>query len=716
LAVVVVWLAIAGVGGPLVGKLSAVQNNDQASFLPVDADSSRARAELAPFSDNESLPFFVVVTRPGGLSPDDRAMAQRFTSQIAGLAFSAKAGGGALGEFLTEPPRAAVPSQDGQAMLIPVSVDAGRAGGKIGEQAAPVAVADTLRAAAARSLAPVGLTTYVTGPGGFVADLSAAFAGIDGLLLLVALGVVLVILLIVYRSPLLPFVVLLSAVFGLAAAALVIYPLASAGRIEVSGQSQGILSILVVGAATDYALLIVARFREELHLTENTWQAMRATWRGTVEPVSASAATVVAGLLCLMLSDLGSTRGLGPISALGIIGALLGALTFLPAVLLLLGRRAFWPMIPRVDQVHAEDKARGIWRRVAGLVGAHPRRVWLATMAILVLGAAFAPTFRADGLTDSQLFRTSVESVTGQRVLEAHFPGGAGAPAQFGVEQAQADRARDHAAATPGVQAAGVGLAQGAPPKVIDGKVVVQATLADPAQSPAALETVTRLRASLAQLEPAPHVGGVAATTLDTRTASDRDIRVVMPAILLVVFVVLVLLLRSLLAPVLLVAANILSFLATMGVSALVFNHLFDFPNADASTPLYGFVFLIALGIDYSIFLMTRVREETPRRGTRQAVLVALAVTGGVITSAGIVLAATFSALLVLPLVFMAQIAFFVAFGVLLDTLVVRSLLVPGLVHDLGDRTWWPARPPGGRAAARSAAAQTVDATAGTGG
>lgn len=692
--VVLAWLAIAGVGGPLVGKLSALQKNDQASFLPVAAESKKAGDQLAPFRAGAGLPYFVVITRDGGLQPQDMATIQAYVEKLARAPLAE--GQGSLADLLTEPPRAAIPSQDGQAALVPITADGDKAAGKVGDSTGGALIAQTLREEADRTVAPAGLQTYVTGPGGFLADLSKAFAGIDGILIGVALGVVLVILLIVYRSPILPFAVLMSAILGLAAAAVFIYPLAQADIIEVSGQSQGILSILVVGAATDYALLIVARYREELHHTESTWQAMKAAWRGTVEPITASATTVVIALLCLLLAELGGTRGLGPISALGIIGALAGALTFLPAVLLLFGRRIFWPRMPQVDRDHAAAEQRrrgGPWAVVARSVGAHPRAIWLGVAALLAVAAAFAPTFKADGLDQSQVFRTEVDSVVGERVLEAHFPGGTGQPAQMVVPVERAEQVIAAAKGIDGVGSAATSAAPGAPPRVIDGKVVVQATLTDAAASPAAQDTLVALRDAVHRVDPGLAVGGQTATVVDTRAASDRDVLVLLPTILLIVFVVLIVLLRSLVAAVVLVLANVLSFAATIGISALVFNHVFGFPNADPATPLYGFVFLIALGIDYSIFLMTRIREEAPARGTREATLVGLAVTGGVITSAGVVLAATFSALLVLPLVFLAQIAFLVAFGVLLDTLVVRSLLLPGLVYDLGDRIWWPGRP-----------------------
>jgi RND superfamily putative drug exporter len=691
LVVLLVWLGVSGVGGPLVGRLSEVQRNDNATFLPEGAESTRVMDEVAKFNDSESLPFIIVMSSDSGVTQEQRAAAQQFVQDVPGLELDLP-GSPALGDYLTERPQAVVPSDDGKALLLIVPMDADRASESVDDTAPLFAAADALRAAAKDDLVPAGLDTYVTGPGGITADLVTAFGGIDGILLAVALGVVFVILLLVYRSPILPFAVLLTAVFGLAAAALVVYPLAKNGTIDLSGQSQGILSILVVGAATDYALLLVSRYKEELHDHESTWTAMKAAWRGAVEPIAASAATVVLGLLCLLLSDLGSTSGLGPVGALGIAGAFVSALTFLPAVLLLIGRAAFWPAVPRVDHVHAQDKlgTRGLWGRVAALVGAHPRRTWVTTLVVLLAAAAFVPTLKADGTSQSDVFLDKVESVTGQEVLARHFPAGSGNPVQVVTPEAKVNRVLEVLKAEDGVNDPYAGTAPGAPPKVVGGRVLVQATLSEAADSPAATDVVKRLRGDLDEVGDDVLVGGQAAINLDVREASDRDVRTIIPTILVVIFIVLALLLRSLLAPLLLVVANVVSFAATMGVAALVFNHVFDFPGADPSTPLYGFVFLVALGIDYSIFLMTRVREEAAERGTRQGILVGLAVTGGVITSAGVVLAATFSALAVLPLLFLAQIAFIVAFGVLLDTLVVRSLLVPALSYDVGRRIWWP--------------------------
>jgi RND superfamily putative drug exporter len=690
--VLLIWFGLSGVGGPLVGRLSEVQKNDNASFLPKSAESTEVNNLASKFTSTSSLPYFVVIERAGGLLPSDAAAVQKFISGIPSLPFEVK--GYTFGPYLAAPPAAAVPSQDGQALLVPVLLDAKKAADVIGTSSPLFEGAAALKASAASTLKPSGLNVYVAGPGGVLADFVTAFAGIDGILLIVALSVVFLILLVVYRSPILPIAVLMTAIFGLAAAAMVIFPLAKNNIIDLNGQSQGILSILVVGAATDYSLLLVSRYREELHQHPSKWAAMAVAWKAAVEPIVASAATVILGLLCLLLSQLGSTRGLGPIGALGIAGALVASLTFLPAVLLLFGRRIFWPITPKVDHVHAEDSLgrRGVWGRVAAMVGRHPRRTWVLTLVGLLACAAFVPTLKADGISQSQIFLNKVESVTGQEVLGRHFPAGSGSPVQIIVAQDKAAQAVAAVKSVDGVASVFVGETPGVPPKVVDGKVVVQATLTPAADTPAAEAVVEQLRVTLDRVGSDVLVGGSTAVNFDVRQASQRDLRVIIPAILAVVFIVLMVLLRSFVAPVILVVANVISFAATLGVSAIMFNHVFDFPGSDPGTPLYAFVFLVALGIDYSIFLMTRVREESAERGTRPGILVALAVTGGVITSAGIVLAATFSALAIIPLVFLAQIAFIVAFGVLLDTLVVRSLLVPAFAYELGRTIWWPSK------------------------
>jgi putative drug exporter of the RND superfamily len=699
--VILAWLVVAGLGGSAQGKLSGVQSNDNSTFLPEGTESTLVSEAVAQLNQSDTLPYLVVVQRADGaaLTPQDLQAVGTFAAGIPGLPLPALGAGVTLGDHLVgEAPPTPIPSQDGEAVLVSVPLDATTGTEASGDTTPLAEGAVALRDSIEATLVPVGLEGHVGGPGGLIADFAEAFAGIDGILLGVALLVVLVILLIVYRSPILPFAVLLSAVFGLSAASLVVYQLALNDVITLSGQSQGILFILVVGASTDYALLLVSRFKEELHDEPSAWVALKRAWRGSVEPIVASAATVILGLLCLLLAELRSTSGLGPVGALGIAGALLASLTFLPAVLVLFGRKAFWPFPPRLDHVHSEDVigTTGLWGRVAGLVGRHPRRTWVLTLAALLVAAAFAPTFQASGSTIDETFLEDTDAITAQKVIGEHFPAGSATPVLVVVPQADAQEALAVVTDDPGVESAFIGLAPPqpgqppVPPKVVDGNVLIQATTKDASDSPEAEDTVKRLRSDLDEVSTDALVGGNAATNLDVLEASSRDLRVIVPTILLVIFVVLALLLRSLVAPLVLVAANVVSFAATIGVSALVFEHVLGFTGGDPAIPLYGFVFLVALGIDYSIFLMTRVREESKVRGTRPGILVGLAVTGGVITSAGIVLAATFSALAVLPLVFLVQIAFIVAFGVLLDTFVVRSLLVPSAAYDLGRRVWWP--------------------------
>ncbi|MGC4942563.1 MMPL family transporter [Kribbella sp. DT2] len=690
--VLVAWLLVGSLGGPTVGRLSEVQENDNANFLPKQAESTLVSDQAAKFVDSKALPYFVLIERDSGITPEDLARTNAFLAEVPKVDLG---NGKTLGEYLTAPVKTVIPSEDKKALLVTVELDGERADEVVsGSDTVLFAAADKLRGEIKESLTPTGLQVYVTGPGGVLADFVVAFGGIDGILLGVALAVVFVILLIVYRSPVLPIAVLLTAVFGLALAALVVYPLAKADVIELNGQSQGILFILVVGAATDYSLLLVSRYKEELHDHENKYDAMKVAWRASIEPIAASAATVILGLLCLLLSELGSTKGLGPVGAIGIAGALISAMTFLPALLLAFGRRIFWPSIPRVDHVHARDQVGGrkLWGRVSGLVGRSPRKVWaLSALALLACGA-FLPTFNASGTSQEDLFLDKVESVTGQEELAKHFDAGAGTPVQILTPVDQSAQVVQTAMKVDGVATASASVAPGVPPKVVEGKVLVQATLKVAADSPEATKVVEHLRSELDTVSPDILVGGNTAANLDVLNSSERDLKVIIPTILAVIFVVLMLLLRSVAAALLLVICNVLSFGATVGVSALFFNHVFDFPGADPSIPLYAFVFLVALGIDYSIFLMTRVREESIEQGTRPGILVALAVTGGVITSAGVVLAATFSALAVLPILFLAQIAFMVAFGVLLDTTIVRSLLVPALSHDIGRHIWWPSK------------------------
>ncbi len=680
LVVVLVWIFIGGPLGSFAGQLASVQENDNAAFLPENAESTEALDVLTGFRDQQTLPVTVVMEREGGLTGADRRAVQQWRPQLAEVDGVAEGGVGELR-----------PSADGDAGQLVVDLAS-----EDGEEI--VTAVEGIREVLVD--APEGLTVLVGGQGGVLADFVDAFSAIDGLLLLVALSVVLVILVIIYRSPVLPLVVLISAVLSLGVASAAIYALAKNDILDLNGQSQGILFILAIGAATDYSLLLVARFREELRDRESKYDAMRAAYRGAWEPIVASGLTVVLGLLCLLLSDLSSLAGLGPVGALGVLGAMLAALTLLPAALTLLGRRAFWPFQPRYGSAHGDED--GIWGAVARLVGRRAGRVAAVTTVVLAVAAGFAFTLNEEQVPQTELFLTQEDSVDAQEILDERFDADAASPVQIVTPADKTQRVAELVSGEEGIAPP----VQGAPPpvfpipeagspgqpRVVDGQTVLLATLADPADSEAASETVERLRGQLEGVSDEILVGGATAIQIDTRDTTARDRAVVIPAILLVIVVVLALLLRSILAAGLLLVANVLSFAATIGISALLFEYVFDFPASDPSTVLIGFVFLVALGIDYSIFLMTRVREEALKQGTRPGVLKGLRVTGGVITSAGVVLAATFAALGVVPILFLAQIAFIVSFGVLLDTLVVRSLLVPSLVYLIGARTWWPSK------------------------
>lgn len=684
---VVAWLAIAGIGGPTFGRLSEVSSNDQASFLPAGSEATEAQDWQAKFRDSKQIPAVIVIESDSAFTPGQLERAAALKGKLELL----QAGSTVIGP---------VPSQDAKAVQFVVP---------IASSAEVKTVVKELRNEVQAS-APAGMQTFVTGPAGLTADLVSAFAGIDGILLLVALGAVFLILLIVYRSLLLPVMVLLTSVFALCAAILLIFGMAKAGWIQLNGQSQGILSILVIGAATDYALLYVARFREALTHTTNRTAAALTAWKAAWEPILASGATVIIALLCLLFSDLNSNKALGPVAAAGILCALFAALTLLPALMALLGRAAFWPFLPKLlpeterepELLTGLEGQKGLWRAAGTLVSRRPRTVWVASVLLLLVAGAGILQLKANGVAQTDVILTASNAVDGQDALGRHFDAGSGSPAVIVADEAKAQEVLDNVKSSAGVGGAylladGSVPITGAPgtptaPAVRDGKVLINATLDFAADSSEAENVVVSLRQELKKVDDGALVGGVTATALDTNTTAQRDLVTIIPVILAVILVILMLLLRSVLAPVILVASVVLSYGAAMGVAAVVFNNVFHFPGADATVPLFGFVFLVALGVDYNIFLMSRVREESLKHGTRSGILRGLGVTGGVITSAGVVLASTFAALGVIPIMFLVQIAFVVAFGVLLDTVLVRSLLVPALAYDLGRRIWWPAR------------------------
>jgi RND superfamily putative drug exporter len=665
-AVLAFWIAVLVVALPLAGKLNSAQKNDASSWLPKNAESTQVVDLAKRFTPSDVFPALVVYERSGGpVTAADHAKVAADMQRFAGVQ---DVTGKVLGPIL---------SRDGQALqvVVPVKVNSE---GNGWQQLTP-------RVEQLRSIAHANagdLHAYVTGPGGYFADFANVFSGFDTTLLYITALIVIVILLLTYRSPALWILPLACVFVALTAAQAVIYLLARHAGLTVNGQTAFILTVLVFGAGTDYALLLTARYREELRRHADRHEAMAVALRRAGPAIIASGSTVILSLLCLLVAELASTKSLGPVMAIGVAVGLCAMLTLLPALLVIVGRWVFWPRRPTLGS--ADPTERGLWARIGRRMARRPRLVWVVTA--VVLGAlAFGLTgLKANGLQNKDAFRTTPESVTGDEVLARHFAAGAGDPVQVVGRAEAAPQLQSILAATPGV----TGVTR---PLVKDGYAYLEGTLTSSSDSQAGFDTVDRLRARMHAIPGADaKVGGSSAVNLDIQRATRHDRNLVVPLVLLVVMVILGLVLRAVISPLLLAATVVLSFAAALGVSALVFNHVFKFAGADPSLPLWTFVFLVALGTDYNIFLMTRVHEEARRHGTRRGALIGLAATGGVITSAGVVLAGTFAALGTLPLVFITELGFAVAFGVLLDTFVVRSVLVTALNLDVGRWIWWP--------------------------
>jgi putative drug exporter of the RND superfamily len=688
------WLIVVIAAGSVASKLADVQDNQASSWLPASAESTKALDKLAPFQSQNDIPTVMVFEKDSGLTQADLTSIGQKLDQVQQIdgAVPAKAPDGTV----TQPSKLVQVSKDGQVAQGMVTFNFGKDGWN--------QLPDVKDEIEDTATVP-GTTMYVAGPGGQAADSAAAFAGIDGKLLYSTVIVVVVILLLTYRSPLLWLLPVMSAGVALTVAQAVIYLLAKNAGLTVNGQSAGILTVLVFGAGTDYALLLVARYREELHRHEDRHEAMAVALHRATPAIIASALTVILGMLCLVFADMNSTAGLGPVAAIGIGVGLLVMITLLPALLVIFGRWMFWPRRPMFDTL--EPSATGFWARVGARIAPRPRLVWVVTAVVLAIFSLGFLQLNAHGLATQDAYTKDFDSVTGQQVLIEHGLADSSTPVQV---VANADQAQAVTRAMQNVN----GLGEAAPPIVKDGVALVQAPVdADPT-SKAAFATVDDVRAAVHQVPGADAlVGGGSAINADIEKASLRDDRVIIPLVLIVVMLVLMVLLRALLSPLILIATVVLSFGASMGLSTLIFRHVFGFAGADASLPLFVFVFLVALGIDYNIFLMTRVREETPKHGTRRASLIALGATGGVITSAGLVLAATFSVLATLPLVAFAEIGFAVALGVLLDTLIVRSVLVTAINLDVGSKIWWPSKLDRGDEPSPVQAAEQVDALEG---
>ncbi|MFX4288020.1 MMPL family transporter [Janibacter sp. G349] len=652
--VLVLAVLVVGLASALLGSAEAPPRGDA---YPASAESAVVAEQLEGFPGSDTAPVLLVATKGGDArltSADERALGKLAADLGAGRAH----------------PQV---SEDGMAATVTVPVEVSE------DSATQVATIEDLRAEVADH-APAELDVQVTGGPAFGADIASAFDGADFTLLAVTIGVVALLLLLTYRSPVLWLVPL--AVVGIADQV--------AGRVtaavgEASGLpfDAGIVSVLVFGAGANYALLLISRYREELHEHDDHRVALRAAWRATVSAIVASNATVVLALATLLLAAVPGTRGLGLASAVGLVIALAAVVLVLPAALALVGRQVFWPFVPRPGDDLSHE---GIWARVARSVVRRPAVFLAGGLAVLVVLASGLLGARV-GLSQADSFRTASESADGLVTVGEHFPAGSAAPFVITTDAGRADAVATAVEAVPGVTTVA--------PSGTDGQGLARLTvIGEPAPgSPASLELASDLRTAAHHVTGADaHVGGGSAELLDARTAADADLRTVVPLVLLVSLVVLVVLLRALVGPLVLLVLNALSALAALGLGAWLDEHLLGHPALDVQVPLVAFLFLVALGIDYTIFLMHRARGEAADHGTREGVARAVARTGAVITSAGVVLAAVFAALGVLPLVVLGQLGLVVGLGVLLDTLVVRTLVVPAATALLGERFWWPGR------------------------
>jgi len=784
-----IWfLAIFVAAGPanLPGKFEDAESNEATSYLPGSAESTKALDATESLQKGEIAPAVIVFRRESGLTAADRQTIVEDVEKMTGKRFpgvipdgeTAAAGGKGVSTKGSNPPKGLPPGCGGPTTTVPGQpADYAPFVGPVCSPDGKAAILTAYIKAngeGERIVDPVkfwrdeisdpggGLDVKITGGAGFSADAIEVFEGINGTLLLAAVSLVIFLLILIYRSPMFFFIPLAAVLFAETLSRSIGYGVSELG-VTINGQSSSIMSVLVLGAGTDYALLLVARYREELHRTVDKHEAMRTALISAGPAIFASAATVIAALLCLTIAKVNGTSGLGPIAAIGIACAALSMLTLLPALLTIFGRRAFWPFVPHTPQTaptaddiserarrrivegsalgalvrvifacllvlillplvlinwvlrrlsgrripslivgpldravftpyevrrhrleHAADVTHGFWARIGERVAVSPRRVMGGSLVVLLIfcgGFAFFST----ELTAEDSYRTEVESVEGQHLLDKSFPSGTTALTDVVVENgADVPPVRRAVAGVEGVEAVSGPVAEGPP------GTLIQATLEPNPYSTEAFDLIEPIREAAHEVAPSTLVGGPSAVEFDVRDAAGWDSIVIPPIILVVVLLILIALLRAIVAPLILIGTVILSFLAALGVGYFVIDVIFGFPGSDPSMPLFAFVFLVALGVDYNIFLIARAREETIQHGSRQGILRALAVTGAVITSAGIVLAGTFSVLAVLPLTFLTELGFVVAFGVLLDTFLVRSILVPAIALALGDKFWWP--------------------------
>ncbi|MCP3760670.1 MMPL family transporter [Streptomyces sp. TBY4] len=665
--VLALWAIVLAVAVSFAGKLGDVQRDGAVDYLPASADSLQVAKVQQKLPGGETVDLVIVYQRDGVLTPADRATADKQAAEVAALDAGHDTANGPA-----EAPQG-IPSQDGTTVMYPVQLTVAPGADEELAQAAFVEEARALATGAD------GLTVQLGGPGALDVDMEASFETIDGTLMMATVLVVAVLLILTYRSPFL-WLVPLAVVGGASACSMaVVYGLVQGFGLTVNSQSASIMTVLVFGAGTDYALLLVARYREELRRHTDAYDAMLAAVRGCGPAVLASSGTVAAGLLCLLAADLNSSSGLGPVGAVGVVCALAAMMTLLPAVLVLLGRRVFWPLIPAYG---SEPKQR---RSVFAAMGSSAGRRPVAVLAtgVVLLGALALGMFALPGaLKQEDALTDPPESVVAMQTLAKAYPERSSRPVTVIAPTDRADAALASARAVDGVS----GAEQG---RTGSGWTEISVFAKDAPETKGETATIKALRA---ELDPhGAYVGGLSAEQMDLETTNSRDRLIVIPLVIVAVLLILAALLRSLVAPLLLIAAVVLVWGAVMGIGGLIFGPVLGFPGMDPGLPLLSFVFLVALGVDYGIFLMHRMREEALAGAEpAEAALTALRTTGGVIASAGAVLAATFAVLAALPLVLLVEMGVLVAIGVLLDTFLVRTYLVTSASVLLGRKVWWP--------------------------
>jgi RND superfamily putative drug exporter len=699
-AIIGFWVLLAFALGQFQPKLQEATTNENEAFLPESAESTEVNDILDDdFARGREVEALVVYTREGELSAADRQRIAADAREICasdqledGLAVinpfgepcvpagaaeegpGPQSGGGEGGLSLV--------SEDGTTALTVITTNSD-------DSEVIMDNVDFLREVVPSADGEgTELRAYVTGTAGFIADSIEVFESIDVTLLLVTVTLVLILLLLLYRSPVIALVPLITVGIAYTIAAAAVYGLVKAGAVEVNGQTTSILIVLMFGAGTDYCLLIVARYREGLRHHMDKHDAMAEATERTAPAILSAGATVVASMLVLTLADFKATQTMGPVLALGVAIMLLAGLTLLPALLSAMGRGAFWPARPE----HGSEMKAGrfnFWGRIGHIVHDRPVAALVTVVTILAIGCLGNLGDR-ESLDFGEGFKTDPDSKIGQQVIDDKLEPGQSAATNVVTEVATEQPVLAALRSDPDVAAAvPTGLVSE------DGELTrIDVTLTSDPFSDESADRIPQLRDTVTEAagDATALVGGLTAENYDTAQTLEDDARIIIPLILLLIFVILVILLRALVAPLYLIASVVLSFGFALGVSTWAFEHIFDQPAGDPGLPTFAFIFLVALGVDYNIFLISRIREEHETKATKEAVITGLERTGSVITSAGLILAATFLALAALPLESLFQLGVAIAFGLLVDTFVVRSILVPSIAFLLGERNWWPSR------------------------